>query len=177
MHGSRTVLAVTPVERQLTLRYRTKSLQRGSRQFRAKSCRKLTRRQRLQLSPAAEAAHHSGRVGPLLVARHLGRRGVDPSRQVGHWTFGCGGTRGSLERSPAGQTVGRLITGWMSILDHSRKTVLRELAGQPPTELTKALEMEGGRNRYSLGLNQTTDKFVRIAVPPDGRATGHTESV
>ena len=35
--GSRTVLAVTPAERQLTLRFRTKSLQRGSRQFRAKS--------------------------------------------------------------------------------------------------------------------------------------------
>jgi hypothetical protein len=34
--GSRTVPAVTPAERQLTLRFRTKSLQHGSRQFRAK---------------------------------------------------------------------------------------------------------------------------------------------
>ena len=33
--GSRTVPAVTPAKRQLTLRFRTKSLQRGSRQFRA----------------------------------------------------------------------------------------------------------------------------------------------
>jgi hypothetical protein len=33
--GSRMVLAVTPAERQLTLRFRAKSLQRGSRQFRA----------------------------------------------------------------------------------------------------------------------------------------------
>ena len=33
--GSRTALAVTSAERQLTLRFRTKSLQRGSRQFRA----------------------------------------------------------------------------------------------------------------------------------------------
>ena len=33
--GSRTVLVVTPAECQLTLRYRTKSLQGGSGQFRA----------------------------------------------------------------------------------------------------------------------------------------------
>ena len=45
-NGSRTVLAVTSAERQLTLRFRTKSLQRGSRQFRANNSHSLRLRQK-----------------------------------------------------------------------------------------------------------------------------------
>jgi hypothetical protein len=110
--------------------------------------------------PNQDHARPNGRVGPLLVARHLGRPGVEsftPSRSldIRLRRHSC------LARAKSSRPGRRpLITGWMSILDHSRKTVLRELAGQPPTELTKALEMEGGRNRYSLGL-EPNDRQVR----------------
>ena len=69
---TRTVLGVTPAERQLTLRIRTKSLQRGSRQFRANG------RNRYRDSPL--------RGGASLIALRLGRAsiagGAEPSITV-----------------------------------------------------------------------------------------------
>ena len=59
---TRTVLGVTPAERQLTLRIRTKSLQRGSRQFRANG------RNRYRDSPL--------RGGASLIALRLGRASI-----------------------------------------------------------------------------------------------------
>jgi len=110
--------------------------------------------------PNQDHARPNGRVGPLLVARHLGRPGVESFTPIRSLDIRLR-RHSCLARAKSSRPGRRpLITGWMSILDHSRKTVLRELAGQPPTELTKALEMEGGRNRYSLGL-EPNDRQVR----------------
>ena len=67
--GSRTVLAVTPAERQLTFRFRTKSLQRGSRQFRAKSRPSLAWPQSVQSRMNRPSAARTSRKVASVVSR------------------------------------------------------------------------------------------------------------
>ena len=86
---------------------------------------------------------------------------------MGH--SGCGGIRASLERNAVGQNVGQFITGWLSMLDDSRKSLLDQVAGRPATELTKALEMEGIRVSVR---NLRTFPFVKT-LESEGRLTLH----
>ena len=86
---------------------------------------------------------------------------------MGH--SGCGGVRASLAPD-AGHTSGfQFISGWMSILDESRKTVLNQRKGRPLAELARALEMEA--IRASL-INLRTFPFVNT-LEGKGRLSLH----